>query len=63
MNPADFLEKTYDECMSVIGQHNAIMVKLSSDEKELIDEILRHSESARGVLTVVITSIVSLLSG
>jgi DNA (cytosine-5)-methyltransferase 1 len=58
MNTAEFLEKTYDECMSVIGKENAIKVKLPKKEKELLDEILKHSESARGVLTVVITSIV-----
>jgi DNA (cytosine-5)-methyltransferase 1 len=58
MNPAEFLEKTYDDCMTIIGKKNAINTKISDDEKEILEIILNHSESAIGVLTVLITSIV-----
>lgn len=58
MNPSEFLEKTYDKCMTIIGKKNAIIAKISDDEREILDVILDHSESAKGVLTVILTSIV-----
>lgn len=58
MNPAELLEKTYDECMTIIGKKNAIITKISDQEKEILEIILDHSESAKAVLTVVLTSII-----
>jgi len=58
MNPQELLEKTYDQCMSIVARFNSIKVGLPEKEKKSLDILLEHSESAKGVLTVVITSIV-----
>ena len=44
--------------MSVVGSNETITTDLAEGEKELLDIILQYSESAKGVLTVFITSIV-----
>jgi len=53
-----FLEDQYNQAMSVVGSNETITTDLAEGEKELLDTILQYSESAKGVLTVFITSIV-----
>lgn len=55
----DFLNAKYNECTNIFGSSNEIIQKIKSNiAKENINVILAHSESAKGVLTVVLTSLV-----
>ncbi len=55
-NPAEFLEIFYKETMLLVGSSNVIKSNLNKNIKSELDEILSRSESAKGVLTVIITS-------
>jgi len=57
-NPIEFLEKFYKETMLLVGSGNVIKSNLDENIKSELDEILSRSESAKGVLTVIITSVV-----
>ena len=55
----DFLNDKYNESINVLGSSNTIIQKLNSKiAKDDIDVILENSESAKGVFTVVLTSLV-----
>jgi DNA (cytosine-5)-methyltransferase 1 len=55
----DYLNEKYNECITTLESSNEIIQEVKSNEiKKSLDEILKHSESARGVLTVVLTSLV-----
>lgn len=56
--PADLLKEQYNEAMSAVGSNETITSELSETEQALLNTILHYSESARGVLTVFITSVV-----
>ncbi|MBS1669552.1 MAG: DNA methyltransferase [Bacteroidetes bacterium] len=55
--PTDFLIELYNNAMSVVGSKVTITSDLSQSEKELLDIVLNYSEQAKGVLSVIITSI------
>ena len=55
-NLLKFLEKFYKNTMVLVGSDNKIKSDLDSKIKEYLDEILSRYESAKAVLTVVITS-------
>ena len=55
---ADYLNSFYDDTMKFVGADVEIKSALPADLKILLREILHNSESSKGVLTVVITSIV-----
>ena len=56
-NPNQILEDSYLKVMSALGSGNEIKSTLSADEKELLNVVLRYAEQAKGVLTVLLTSI------
>ncbi len=58
MNPTEFLESTYERCMSIVGDKTEITSVLPDHEKVDLDILLDKSESAKGVFTVALTSIV-----
>src|SRR3989304_8358214 len=58
VNPINFLEKFYKDTMNYVGSDGVIKSDIDSKVKTYIDEILKRSESAKAVLTVIITSTV-----
>lgn len=58
-NIKEFLESEYDSCISELKSSNSIIQEIECDDtKKTLDAILEKSESARGVLAVILTSIV-----
>lgn len=57
MSPKIFLEEKYNESMSLVGSDNRIKTNLNNCIIGHIDEILDKGESAKGVLTVFLTSL------
>jgi len=56
---SDYLNKKLNENINILASTNDVIQKLkSSKSKRNLDEILKHSESSKGVLTVVLTSLV-----
>ncbi len=58
MEPNVFLEKIYNESMAVVGSDNEIKSELNSTIANHLLEILGRSESAKAVITVILTSAV-----
>lgn len=58
MKPTKLLEKSFNESMKTVGSDNYIKSSLPKVISNNLQEILDRSESAKAVLTVVITSIV-----
>lgn len=58
MEPTEFLEDIYNESMTVVGSDNAIKSDLDSTIANHLFEILERSESAKAVITVILTSAV-----
>jgi len=58
MNPIEFLENVYRESMENVGSDDSIKTDLDERIKDYLLEILFKSESAKGVITVIITSLV-----
>ncbi len=58
LKPIFLLEELYDEAMRLVGSDVNIKSELATDIKKQLDVILSHSENAKGVLTVIITSAV-----
>lgn len=56
--PAELLTTLYDRSMSIVGSKDTITSDLTSEEQELLTLVLRYSEQAKAVLTVLITSLV-----
>lgn len=54
----EFLNEQYNEAMSIVGSKETITSNLNEAEQALLSTILQYSESAKGVITVFITSIV-----
>src|SRR5690606_11756410 len=52
-----YLDKLYDNCLETVGSNESITTKLTANETENLDIILQNSESAKAVLTVLITSL------
>ena len=57
-NPIEFLETIYSLNMEAVGSAEVIKSDLNGTIRHYLDEILDKSESAKGVLTVIITSLV-----
>lgn len=55
--PNEFLNKLYNEAMSIIGSKETITSILKQNEKDLLDIILKYSEQAKACLAVVMTSL------
>lgn len=58
MEPTEFLEKIYNEAMAVVGSDNEIKSDLNKTIANHLLEILGRSESAKAVITVILTSAV-----
>jgi len=58
MEPTEFLEKNYNESMQTVGSDNRIKSDLDQNITNHLSEILTRSESAKAVLTVILTSAV-----
>lgn len=56
--PIEFLNEQYDDAMSIVGSKETITSGLNATEQALLNTILEYSESAKGVITVFITSVV-----
>lgn len=56
--PNKFLKKTFDQSMKVVGSDGKIKSDLSKTITKHLDVILSKSESSKGVLTVILTSLV-----
>lgn len=57
-NPNDFLDNLYNKAMAVVGLNNKNISDLIPEEQELLNVVLKYSEQAKGVLTVIVTSLV-----
>lgn len=55
MEPKDFLEKIYAESMELVGSDDKIKSDLNASLQSHLNEILKRSESAKGVITVILT--------
>jgi len=58
MEPTNLLEKVFSEAMETVGSDDFIKSNLNDDISKHLQEILNKSESAKAVLTVIITSLV-----
>lgn len=58
MEPTEFLEKVYNESMQIVGSDDIIKSDLDTSISSHLGEILSRSESAKGVITVILTSAV-----
>jgi len=58
----EFLNEQYNNAMSIVGSSEIITSDLNEAEQALLNTILQYSESAKGVLTVFITSVVYKIS-
>ena len=56
MEPTEFLEKIYAESMELVGSDDTIKSDLDNVIKNHLFEILDRSESAKAVITVILTS-------
>lgn len=57
-DPKKFLELEYDKAMVFLGSSETIKIDLTDSERILLNIVLKYSERAKAVLTVIITSIV-----
>lgn len=58
MDPTAFLEKIYSDSMELVGSDDKIKSDLEHGVKNHLLEILNRSESAKAVITVILTSAV-----
>lgn len=58
MGPTEYLEKVYIESMELLGSGNDIKTDLDISIVENLEMILAKSEAAKGVLTVILTSLI-----
>jgi DNA (cytosine-5)-methyltransferase 1 len=56
MEPAEYLEKIYVESMQIVGSDDKIKSDLNEIITNSLNEILSRSESAKAVITVILTS-------
>jgi len=57
-NIQGFLSDLYNQAMQDVGSKDYIVTQLNKNESDFLDEIITYSESAKGVLTVILTSLV-----
>lgn len=58
MESKEYLEKLYDESLAFVGSGNQIHSNLPQSIKNDLDVILKNSEKRKGVITVLLTSVV-----
>ena len=58
MEPKEFLKNQFDVSVKLIASNDYITTQLTIEETDLLNIIIKHSEQAKGILTVCITSIV-----
>lgn len=58
MEPIEFLQQIYNESMTIVGSDNTIKSDLDPKAANHLSEILGRSESAKAVITVILTSTV-----
>jgi DNA (cytosine-5)-methyltransferase 1 len=58
VEPTEFLETIYNISMQIVGSDDRIKSDLDQSTANYLSEILRRSESAKAVITVVLTSVV-----
>ena len=58
MNPTEFINTAYGNAVSRLGSGNSIRTNLDISVTDYLDEILQRSESSKGVLTVILTSLI-----
>lgn len=58
MEPIEFLKQIYNESMTIVGSDNTIKSDLDPKAANHLSEILGRSESAKAVITVILTSTV-----
>lgn len=58
INPATYLEGIHSKMMILVGSDDFIKSNIDKNSQVYLDEILDKSESSKGVLTVLITSLV-----
>jgi DNA (cytosine-5)-methyltransferase 1 len=58
MDPREFLELKYSESIEIVGSDDFIKSDLDQNTQEKLNEILDRSEKSKGVLAVLITSLV-----
>jgi len=58
MEPNEFITKIYEESIAIVGSDDVTKSDLDIKIKEFLDEVLKRSESAKAVVTVIITSAV-----
>lgn len=58
MEPIEFLKQIYNESMAIVGSDNTIKSDLDPKAANHLSEILGRSESAKAVITVILTSAV-----
>ena len=58
MEPIEFLKQIYNESMTIVGSDNTIKSDLDPKAANHLSEILGRSESAKAVITVILTSAV-----
>ena len=56
--PQQFLEQSYAEAMQLVGSSEKITSLLGASEQAILDVALKNAEQAKGVLTVLLTSVV-----
>jgi len=57
MTPTELLNSTFEKSMKFVGSNSTIKSNLDISKSQFLDIILNHSESAKAVLTVIITSL------
>ncbi len=58
MEVNEYLDRFYDETIALVGSDDIIKSKLPQNITNLLDTILEKSESAKAVITVILTSVV-----
>lgn len=56
--PTELLSEVYNNAMTVVGLNDKNITELKQSEQDQLNLVIQYSEQARGVLTVIITSIV-----
>lgn len=58
MNPTEFINTAYSNALSRVGSGDSIRTAIETPIIDYLEEILQCSESSKGVLTVILTSLI-----
>ena len=56
-SPDEFLNEMYDEALTLVGSGSNIVTNIEGDNLDNLNLIISHSESSKGVMTVMLTSL------